>query len=99
MMLSLIHSILKISQKFLIKGSTILSTTTNLQTVESNISKELGKIKTRFKNYIDVGSYPFFRLGIVGVSVVLRSSNKKKLNLCKNEIKKLAKRKKIKIYN
>jgi len=96
---SILKSMIHNCEKFLIKGSTILSTTTNLQTVESNISKELGKIQVRFKNYIDVGSYPFFRLGIVGVSVVLRSSNKKKLNLCKNEIKKLAKRKKIKIYN
>ena len=96
---SILKSMIHNCEKFLIKGSTILSTTTNLQTVESNISKELGKIQVRFQKYIDVGSYPFFRLGIVGVSVVLRSSNKKKLNSCKNEIKKLAKRKKIKIYN
>ena len=46
---------------------------------------------------IDIGSYPFFRLGRVGVSIVLRSQKKHKITLCKKDIlKEIVKKKKIK---
>ena len=83
--------------KYLNKGSKVLSDSINLITVESNISKQLEKIQKRFKKDIDIGSYPFFRLGRIGVSIVLRSQNKHKINLCKREIlEKIVKKKKIK---
>ena len=69
----------------------------NLITVESNISKQLEKIQKKYRKDIDIGSYPFFRLGRVGVSVVLRSQNKHKIILCKKEIlNNIVKKKKIK---
>ena len=90
---SMIHN----CTKYLNKGSKIFSDSINLITVESNISKELGKIQKKFKKDIDIGSYPFFRLGRVGVSIVLRSQNKHKISLCKKEIlKNIVKKKKIK---
>ena len=83
--------------KYLNKGSKVFSDSINLVTVESNISRELEKIQKKFKNDIDIGSYPFFRLGRIGVSIVLRSQNKHKINLCKKEIlKNIVKKKKIK---
>ena len=72
--------------KYLNKGSKVYSDSINLITVESNISKQLEKIQKKFRNQIDIGSYPFFRLGRVGVSIVLRSQNKHKITLCKKQI-------------
>tara|TARA_B100000941_G_scaffold270647_1_gene228741 strand:- start:320 stop:1075 length:756 start_codon:yes stop_codon:yes gene_type:complete len=90
---SMIHNCLK----YLKRGSKLYSTSINLITVESNIAKGLAKIQKKYKKEIDIGSYPFFRLGRIGVSIVLRSQNKHKINLCKKEIlKDIVKKKMIK---
>ena len=67
-------------KKFLVKGSKVRSETLNIFTVESNISKELGLIQKKYKKYVDIGSYPFFRLGKIGVSIVSRSTSKKNIS-------------------
>ena len=85
-------------EKYLNKTSVTLSTSINLKTVESNIAKNLEHIQKKYLKFVEIGSYPFFRLGIVGVSVVLRSSRKAKLNLCKKDIIKMVKKKKIKLF-
>ena len=90
---SMIHNCLK----YLKRGSKLYSTSINLITVESNIAKGLAKIQKKYKKEIDIGSYPFFRLGRIGVSIVLRSQNKHKIYLCKKEIlKDIVQKKKIK---
>ena len=90
---SMIHNCLK----YLKRGSKLYSTSINLITVESNIAKGLAKIQKKYKKEIDIGSYPFFRLGRIGVSIVLRSQNKHKINLCKKEIlEDIVKKKKLK---
>ena len=85
-------------RKFLNKGSVVLSKSINLITVESNISQELEAIQNQFLKKVEIGSYPFFRLGKVGVSLVLRSSSKVQINLCKKKIDKFLKNKKIKLF-
>jgi len=85
-------------KKFLNKGSVVLSKSINLITVESNISQELETIQNQFLKKVEIGSYPFFRLGKVGVSLVLRSSSKVQINLCKKKIDKFLKNKKIKLF-
>ena len=85
-------------KKYLIKGQIVMSKTISIYAVESDISVELGKIQKKYSNKIDIGSYPFFRLGKIGVSIVLRSFNKSKINLCIFDIKKIIKKKKIKIF-
>jgi len=85
-------------KKFLNKGSVVLSKSINLITVESNISQELEAIQNQFLKKVEIGSYPFFRLGKVGVSLVLRSSSKVQINLCKKKIDKFLKNKKIKLF-
>ena len=77
-------------------GKKILSKTISLITVESEIAKELENIQNKFKN-IEIGSYPFFRLGKIGVSIVLRSPNKKKIDDCSKKIISFVKKRKIKI--
>ena len=92
----ILKSMIDNCSKYLNKGSKVFSDSINLITVESNISKELTKVQKKFKKDIDIGSYPFFRLGRVGVSIVLRSQNKHKISLCKKEIlKNIVKKKKI----
>ena len=75
-------------------GKKILSKTISLQTVESEIAKSLKEVQNKFKK-VDIGSYPFFRLGKIGVSIVMRSTDKKKIDDCNKEIVSFVKRKKI----
>ena len=84
-------------KKFLVKGAKIHSKTINCLTVESKISKELGDVQKQFSKYVEIGSYPFFRLGKIGVSIVIRSTDKKKIDDCNKEIVSFVKRKKINI--
>jgi molybdenum cofactor synthesis domain-containing protein len=94
---SILNSMIDNSKRYLIKGLKIYSNTINLYTVESNISKKLGSIQSKYKKFVEIGSYPFFRLGKIGVSVVTRSNSIKKLNNVNKDLKKLIKEKKIKI--
>ena len=95
---SILKSMIKNVKKYLAKGLIVVNKSISLYTVESNISKELSKIQNKYLKKIDIGSYPFFRLGRIGVSIVLRSSNKKKLESCFSEIKKMVRKKKIKVF-
>ena len=75
-------------------GKKILSKTISVQTVESEIAKPLEEVQNKF-NKVEIGSYPFFRLGKIGVSIVLRSTDKKKIDDCNKEIVNFLKKKKI----
>ena len=94
---SILNSMIENCKKYLIKGSKVYSKTLNLFTVESNISKQLGLIQKKYKKFVDIGSYPFFRLGKIGVSIVSRSISKTKLQSVNRDLIKLIKLKKIKI--
>ena len=95
---SILRGMINNVQKYLKKGLVISNKSISIYAVESDISKELTKISKKYLKKVDIGSYPFFRLGRIGVSIVLRSSNKKKIKLCFNEIKRMINKKKIKIY-
>ena len=94
---SILRSMIENCKKFLVKGSVIHSKTINLFTVESNIAKQLGKIQNKYKKKVDIGSYPFFRMGKIGVSIVSRSSSTAELKKVNRDILNLVKLKKIKI--
>ena len=94
---SILNSMIENCKRFLIKGTKVHSKTLNLYTVESNISKKLGQIQKKYKKFVDIGSYPFFRLGKIGVSVVSRSTSLEKLKKVNYELINLVKFKKIKI--
>ena len=80
----------------LVGGEPILSETLNLRTVESEIAKSLTEVQNQNKD-VEIGSYPFFRAGKLGVSIVIRSINKDKIEKCRSEIKKFIKYKNIEI--
>ena len=94
---SILNSMIDNCKKHLTKGLKVHSKTVNLFTVESNISKKLAIVQKKYKNFVDIGSYPFFRLGKIGVSVVCRSTSKKKLINVKKDLMKIIKDKKIKV--
>ena len=95
---SILQSMITNCSKFLIKGDRTISKSINIHTVESNISKELGLIQKKFIKNVSIGSYPFFKLGKVGVSIVLRSTNLQQINSTHKYIVKLIKKKKIKLF-
>ena len=84
-------------KQYLIKGLKVHSKTLNLFTVESNISKQLGLIQKKYKKFVDIGSYPFFRLGKIGVSIVTRSTSKIKLQSVNRDLIRLVRLKRIEI--
>ena len=90
---SMIHNL----KKYLRPGAKIFSSSINCETVESKIARELGKIQKKYKKFVEIGSYPFFRLGKIGVSVVIRSSKKSNLQSCHKDIIRIVKNKRIKI--
>ena len=94
---SILNSMIENCKKFLIKGSKTYSKTINLYTVESKISKELEDIQNKFKKNVYIGSYPFFRLGKVGVSIVLRSISNNEIKKTYLELLKIIKIKNIEI--
>ena len=94
---SILNSMIDNCKKYLVKGLKTYSKTLNLYTVESNISKQLGLIQKKYKKSIDIGSYPFFRLGKIGVAIVTRSNSIKKLEIVNKDLTNLVKLKKIKI--
>ena len=80
----------------LIGGEPIISQTINLRTVESEISKSLSNVQENNRD-VDIGSYPFFRAGRLGVAIVLRSTEQNKIDKCNLEIIKFVKEKNIDI--
>ena len=93
---SILKSMLGGLNNKIIGGNKILSKTISLRTVESEISIPLENIQDKFKN-LDIGSYPFFKQGKIGVSLVMRSSQIRLIEKCTKDIIKLIKKKKIKI--
>jgi len=77
-------------------GKKILNKTISVETVESEIAKPLEKVQDHFEN-VEIGSYPFFRLGKIGVSIVIRSSKKKQIDDCYKQIVSFLKKKEIRI--
>jgi len=77
-------------------GKKLLTKTINLRTVESEIAKPLKEVQDNNEE-VEIGSYPFFRAGKVGVSIVLRSEEESKINICNEQILKFVNQKKIEL--
>ena len=93
---SILKSMLGGLNNVLVGGDPILSKTINLRTYESEIAKSLTNIQNNNKD-VEIGSYPFFRQGKLGVSIVLRSVNQNKLDNCNSQILEFVKEKNIKL--
>ena len=76
-------------------GKPTLSHTINLRTVESEIAKALAEVQKKNMD-VEIGSYPFFKAGKLGVSIVLRSEEQSKIDDCNSQILKFISEKSIK---
>ena len=93
---SILKSMLGGLKNNIVGGEPVLSFTISLRTVESEIAKSLSKVQDDNQE-VEIGSYPFFKAGKLGVSIVIRSENQKKIDVCNSEILKFVTAKKIEI--
>ena len=95
---SIMKSMLGGLKNKIVGGEPILSHTISLRTVESEIANSLTKVQNNNKD-VEIGSYPFFHAGKLGVSIVLRSENQTKIDNCNSQILKFIKEKKIEVVD
>ena len=93
---SILKSMLGGLKNVILGGKPIISRTINLRTVESEIAKSLTFVQENNKD-VEIGSYPFFRAGKVGVSIVIRSEEQSKIEACNSQILEFVNQNKIEI--
>tara|TARA_B100000678_G_scaffold114326_1_gene95699 strand:- start:109 stop:861 length:753 start_codon:yes stop_codon:yes gene_type:complete len=79
-------------------GKPILSHTINLRTVESEIAASLAAVQKN-NTEVEIGSYPFFKAGKVGVSIVMRNEEQSKIDICNSQILEFVNQKNIQIIS
>ena len=95
---SILKSMLGGLKNKIVGGEPILSHTISLRTVESEIANSLTKVQEENKD-VEIGSYPFFHAGKLGVSIVLRSENQSKIDECNSQILDFVNKKKIEVVD
>ena len=95
---SILKSMLGSLKNKIVGGEPILSQSISLRTVESEIANSLTKVQDQNKD-VEIGSYPFFHAGKLGVSIVLRSENQSKIDDCNSQILEFVNEKKIEIVD
>ena len=93
---SILKSMLGGLRNAIVGGQPIISHTISLRTVESEIAKSLTFVQDNNKD-VEIGSYPFFQAGKLGVSIVIRSEDQLKIDACNFQILEFVKKKNIEI--
>ena len=95
---SILKSMLGGLKNRIVGGEPILSHTISLKTVESEIANSITQIQDQNKE-VEIGSYPFFHAGKLGVSIVIRSEDQSKIDNCNSQILEFVKEKKIEVVD
>ena len=95
---SILKSMLGGLKNQIVGGDPILSHTISLRTVESEIAKSLTNVQDNNKD-VEIGSYPFFQAGKLGVSIVIRSEDQTKIDVCNSQILEFVNKKKIEVVD
>lgn len=66
-------------------GDPVLSNTITCDLLESQIADDLGKLQEKYTD-VDLGSYPQYRGGILGLSIVLRTTEASQLQNATQEV-------------
>jgi molybdenum cofactor synthesis domain-containing protein len=82
----------------IVGGEPILSLTISLRTVESEIADSLTNVQNNNRD-VEIGSYPFFQAGKLGVSIVIRSEDQSKIDNCNSQILNFVNEKKIEVVD
>ena len=95
---SILKSMLGGLKNKIVGGQPILSHTISLKTVESEIADSLTKVQNDNQD-VEIGSYPFFQAGKLGVSIVIRSEEQSKIDNCKSQILKFVNSRNIEVVD
>ncbi len=69
-------------------GDKVLSRSVSCRLGEGTIAKELGELQAHYPD-LDIGSYPYFRRGDFGVTLVVRGTDRDRLAAATEELKTL----------
>ena len=81
----IMQGMLEGAKTHLSKGDPVQSESIDVFMPESFIAEELSKLQDQFRE-VEIGSYPFNKDGKYGTSLVMRSSDSKKLSDCKVQL-------------
>ena len=95
---SILKSMLGGLTNSIVGGEPILSLTISLRTVESEIANSLTKVQNDNQD-VEIGSYPFFQAGKLGVSIVIRSEDQSQIDNCNSQILEFVNKKKIEVVD
>jgi len=95
---SILKSMLGGLKNEIVGGKPILSLTVSLKTVESEIADSLTKVQNNNQD-VEIGSYPFFHAGKLGVSIVIRSEDQSKIDECSSQVLKFVNEKNIEVVD
>ena len=72
----------------LVGGEKMLSRSVSCHLAEGTLAKDLGALQQRYPD-VEIGSYPYFRRGDFGVTLVLRGIDRERLATATNELETL----------
>ena len=72
----------------LVGGEKVLSRSVSCHLSEGTLAKNLGQLQERYPD-LEIGSYPYFRRGDFGVTLVLRGTDRERLAAATDELKAL----------
>ena len=87
---SIMQGMLEGARIFLKGGDVVKSMSIDVFTPESNVAQALTDLQKKY-NDVEIGSYPFSKDNRFGTTLVMRSSNEKRLQQCDEELKELMK--------
>ena len=87
---SIMQGMLEGARRFLKGGDVVKSMSIDVFTPESNVAQALTDLQNKY-NDVEIGSYPFSKDNRFGTTLVMRSSDEKKLHQCDEELKQLMK--------
>ncbi len=86
----IMQGMLEGARMFLRGGDVVKSMSIDVFTPESNVAQALSDLQEKY-NDVEIGSYPFSKDNRFGTTLVMRSSDKKRLQQCDEELKELMK--------
>ena len=95
---SILKSMLGGIKNKIVGGNPIISHTISLRTFESHIADSLTDVQKKYQN-VEIGSYPFFQAGKLGVSIVIRSDDQGLIDKCSTDVMSFVNEKKIEVVD
>ena len=95
---SILKSMLGGIKNKMVGGKPFISHTISLRTFESHIADSLTDVQNKYQD-VEIGSYPFFQAGKLGVSIVMRSDDQDLIDKCSSDVMNFVNKKKIEVVD